>query len=57
MAARPDGHRATTYQWGDPVHLELDLPVTDGDLKQAALVMEGMGLSWRAARPDRRSRP
>lgn len=39
MAAHRIGHRATTYRWGSQVRVELDLPVSEGERRRAALVV------------------
>ena len=42
MAAHRMGHRATTYLWGRQVTVELDLPVTDEERRQAAAITSGL---------------
>lgn len=42
MAAHRMGHRATTYLWRRQLHVELDLPVTEAERRQAALVAESI---------------
>lgn len=38
LAAHSLGHRASTYMWGGRLRVELDLPITEVERRQAALV-------------------
>jgi pyridoxal biosynthesis lyase PdxS len=50
MAAHRMGHRATTYLWGRQLLVELDLPVTDPERREAAAVTSSILGLGRAGR-------